>query len=43
MVSALRRTSDDLHAFLGERIGGLDGVHTAETVLTLRRVEGLTA
>lgn len=42
-VSALCRTTDDLYALLSERIGALTGVHTAETVLTLRRVKTLTA
>ncbi|WP_371101045.1 Lrp/AsnC family transcriptional regulator [Streptomyces sp. PU_AKi4] len=42
VVSALCRTTDDLCTFLSERIGGLAGVHTAETVITLRRVKTLT-
>ncbi|MEW2075292.1 Lrp/AsnC ligand binding domain-containing protein [Streptomyces sp. NPDC013433] len=42
VASALCRTTDDLCTFLGERIGGPAGVHTAETVLTLRRARALT-
>jgi DNA-binding Lrp family transcriptional regulator len=42
VVSALCRTTDDLCTFLSERIGGLAGVHTAEAVITLRRVRTLT-
>jgi DNA-binding Lrp family transcriptional regulator len=42
VLSLLCRTTDDLYAFLDRRIGALGGVHTAETVLTLRRVKTLT-
>ncbi|MEU9094131.1 Lrp/AsnC family transcriptional regulator [Streptomyces sp. NPDC048428] len=42
VVSALCRTTDDLYGFLTEKIGALGDVHTAETVLTLRRVKTLT-
>lgn len=42
VVSALCRTTDDLYTFLSERINGLAGVHTAETVITPRRVKTLT-
>lgn len=42
-VSVLCRTTDDLYDFLTEKIGALSDVHTAETVLTLRRVKTLTA
>lgn len=41
-ISLLCRTTDDLYTFLSEKIGALTGVHTAETVLTLRRVKALT-
>lgn len=42
-VSVLCRTTDDLYDFLTERIGALGDVHTAETVLTLRRIKTLTS
>ncbi|MGW4231687.1 Lrp/AsnC family transcriptional regulator [Streptomyces sp. NPDC004980] len=42
VISVLCRTTDDLYDFLTERIGALGDVHTAETVLTLRRVKTLT-
>lgn len=41
-VSVLCRTTDDLYDFLTEKIGALGDVHTAETVLTLRRIKTLT-
>ncbi|MFI6949974.1 Lrp/AsnC family transcriptional regulator [Streptomyces sp. NPDC050422] len=41
-ASGLCRTTDGLYDFLTEKIGALDDVHTAETVLTLRRVKTLT-
>lgn len=43
VVSALCRSTEELYAFLSEGIGALPGVHTAETVLTLRRVKTLPA
>ncbi len=43
VVSALCRNTEELYTFLSEGIGALPGVHTAETVLTLRRVKTLTA
>ncbi|MFD5661204.1 Lrp/AsnC ligand binding domain-containing protein [Streptomyces hirsutus] len=43
VVSALCRSTEELYTFLSEGIGALPGVHTAETVLTLRRVKTLTA
>lgn len=42
-ISVLCRTTDDLYDFLTEKIGALNDVLTAETVLTLRRVKTLTA
>ncbi|MFI6650035.1 Lrp/AsnC family transcriptional regulator [Streptomyces sp. NPDC050529] len=42
-VSVLCRTTEDLYDFLTEGAGALDGVHTAETVVTLRRLKTLTA
>ncbi|WP_308401266.1 Lrp/AsnC family transcriptional regulator [Streptomyces sp. AC512_CC834] len=42
-LSVLCRTTDDLYTFLSETVGALTDVHTAETVLTLRRVKALTA
>ncbi|WP_081235719.1 hypothetical protein [Streptomyces viridosporus] len=33
---------DALYRFLSEKVGALADVHTAETVLTLRRVKTLT-
>lgn len=42
VVSVLCRDTDELYAFLSDKVGALDGVHTAETVLTLRRVKTLT-
>lgn len=41
-ISVLCRTTDDLYDFLTEKIGAHGDVHTAETVLTLRRVKSLT-
>ncbi|MER5178279.1 Lrp/AsnC family transcriptional regulator [Streptomyces sp. NPDC002896] len=41
-ISLLCRNTDDLYMFLSEKIGALTGIHTAETVLTLRRVKALT-
>ncbi|MFD6953287.1 AsnC family transcriptional regulator [Nocardiopsis sp. TSRI0078] len=41
-LSLLCRTTGDLYAYLSEGIGALDGVRTAETTLTLRRVKTLT-
>ncbi|MHA5049340.1 hypothetical protein [Streptomyces sp. SD15] len=38
----LCRTTDDLYTFLSDKVGALTGIHTAETVLTLRRVKTLT-
>ncbi|GAA3504952.1 hypothetical protein GCM10019016_120650 [Streptomyces prasinosporus] len=38
----LCRTTDDLYRFLSEQAGALADAHTAETVLTLRRVKTLT-
>ncbi|MEU1697165.1 MFS transporter [Streptomyces hirsutus] len=43
VVSALCRSTEELYTFLSEGIGALPGVHTAETVLTLRRVKTLPA
>ncbi|MFE9921525.1 Lrp/AsnC family transcriptional regulator [Streptomyces sp. NPDC005774] len=43
VISALCRSTEELYTFLSEGIGALPGVHTAETVLTLRRVKTLTA
>ncbi|MFC6054387.1 hypothetical protein ACFP50_02580 [Streptomyces pratens] len=37
------RSTEELYTFLSEGIGALPGVHTAESVLTLRRVKTLTA
>jgi DNA-binding Lrp family transcriptional regulator len=42
VISVLCRTTDDLYNFLSEKIGALSNVHTAEIVLTLRRVKTLT-
>ncbi|MFD3732057.1 hypothetical protein [Streptomyces sp. NPDC058632] len=42
-ISAPCRSTDELYAFPSEGIGALPGVHTAATVLTLRRVKTLTA
>ncbi|WP_261991416.1 Lrp/AsnC family transcriptional regulator [Streptomyces sp. OR43] len=42
VVSVLCRTTDDLYGFLTEKTGAPGDVHTAETVLTLRRVKTLT-
>jgi hypothetical protein len=39
----LCRSTDDLYDFLTEKIGAVGDVHTAETVLALRRVKTLTA
>ncbi|WP_373903104.1 Lrp/AsnC family transcriptional regulator [Streptomyces sp. MMCC 100] len=41
-LSVLCRTTDELYTFLSETIGAVPDVHTAETVLTLRRVKTLT-
>ncbi|MFC5957567.1 Lrp/AsnC ligand binding domain-containing protein [Streptomyces pratens] len=43
VISALCRSTEELYTFLSEGIGALPGVHTAESVLTLRRVKTLTA
>ncbi|MCP3767887.1 Lrp/AsnC family transcriptional regulator [Streptomyces sp. MAR25Y5] len=43
VISALCRSTEELYTFLCEGIGALPGVHTAETVLTLRRIKTLTA
>ncbi|MFD3687729.1 Lrp/AsnC family transcriptional regulator [Nocardiopsis sp. NPDC058631] len=42
VLSLLCRTTEDLYTYLGRGIGALEGVHTAETILTLRRVKALT-
>lgn len=42
VLSVLCRTTADLYAYLSEKIGALNGVRTAETTLTLRRVKTLT-
>ena len=43
VVSVLCRTTDDLHSFVTGGLGAVPGVHTAETVLTLRRLKTLTS
>ncbi|MER5756632.1 Lrp/AsnC family transcriptional regulator [Streptomyces sp. NPDC002088] len=43
VVSVLCRTTADLYTFVDEKIGALTGIHTAETILTLRRVKTLTS
>ncbi|WP_328752780.1 Lrp/AsnC ligand binding domain-containing protein [Streptomyces sp. NBC_00285] len=35
-------STSELYTYLSERIGGLDGVQTVETALTLRHVKQLT-
>ena len=42
VLSLICRTTGDLYAYLSDKIGGLTGVHTVETALTLRRVKTLT-
>ncbi|WP_175400373.1 hypothetical protein [Streptomyces prasinopilosus] len=42
-LSALCRSTGEPCTFLDEGIGALPGVHTAGTVLTLRRLKTLTA
>jgi DNA-binding Lrp family transcriptional regulator len=40
--SLLARTTDELYAYLSDRLGSPAGVHTAKTALVLRRVKSLT-
>ncbi|MEU5979816.1 AsnC family transcriptional regulator [Streptomyces sp. NPDC047315] len=42
VATTLHRTTDELYAYLGGRIGVLPGVHTVETALTLRQVKQFT-
>ncbi|MEU6375427.1 Lrp/AsnC family transcriptional regulator [Streptomyces sp. NPDC046909] len=41
-AATLHRSSGDLYTYLSDKIGALDGVHSAETVLTLRQVKQLS-
>ncbi|GAB2866524.1 Lrp/AsnC family transcriptional regulator [Actinocorallia aurea] len=42
VLSVLTRTTDALYTYLTDKIGTLDGIRSAETALTLRRVKILT-
>ncbi|MFF7328578.1 Lrp/AsnC family transcriptional regulator [Streptomyces sp. NPDC090306] len=42
VLSVLCRDTDELYVFLSDKVGALPGVHTAETVPTLRRLKTLT-
>jgi DNA-binding Lrp family transcriptional regulator len=41
-AATLHRSTDDLYAYLSDKIGALDGVQSVETALTLRQVKALT-
>ncbi|MEU3711178.1 Lrp/AsnC family transcriptional regulator [Streptomyces catenulae] len=42
MVSVLCRTTEELFAYLADRVGAMDGVQAIETLPTLREVKALT-
>ncbi|MFR9788062.1 hypothetical protein ACL07V_05190 [Streptomyces sp. MB22_4] len=41
-VSVLRRTTDDLHSLVGDRLAALPDVTAAETTVTPRRVKSVS-